>query len=326
VKAAIVDAPGSEPRLGQVSLPARTPGQTLVSVLAAPLNRLDLLVASGTFHSARHEDPYVPGSEFVGTVLESERYAVGARVYGECHPTPTTPGAFAEQVIVDDSDLIPLPDGLDAVRAAAVGNAGIAAYIPLVEFAGLRAGETVLVLGATGAVGQLAVQIARQHDAAHVIGVGRDAAALEQIRGLGADATVELREGEAIDALATRLVAAGAVDVIFDGLFGAPLEAALQACVRSARIVNVGNVAGATAQFPAGILRGKQLTIRGFAGQSTPLSDKVAGLTWLWAALADGRLGVDVQTFGLDELPSAWRGQADSPHAKYVILPAGADR
>lgn len=322
-----MDAPGSEPRLGEVSSPARTPGQTLVSVLAAPLNRLDLLIASGTFHSARHESPYVPGSEFVGTVLESERYPKGSRVYGECHPSPTTPGAFAERVVVGDDDLLPIPDGLDVVRAAAVGNAGVAAYIPLVEFAGLRAGETVLVLGATGAVGQLAVQIASQSGAAHVIGVGRDAASLGRVRELGADAVVQLQERESVDELAARIVAsAGQVDVVFDGLFGAPLEATLQACARNARIVNVGNLAGATAQLPAGTLRGKQLTIRGFAGQSTPLSDKVAGLSWLWTALAEGRLELEVQTFGFDRIPEAWSGQANSPHAKYVILPGGAGR
>src|SRR3954454_20732859 len=124
VAAGIVDAPGAEPRVGRVALPPRTPGTTLLSVVAAPLNPLDLLIASGTFHSARHDDPYVPGSECVGVVLESDVCSPGSRVYAECPPTPAAPGAFAAQVVVGDEDLLPLADDVDPVSAAAVGNSG----------------------------------------------------------------------------------------------------------------------------------------------------------------------------------------------------------
>jgi len=148
VLAAIIDAPGAEPRLGPIALPPRTPGTTLVAVVAAPLNPLDLLIASGTFHSARHEDPYVPGSECAGVVLDSDVYPPGSLVYAECHASPATPGALAAQALIVDEDLLPLPDGVDPVLAAAVGNSGTAAFMPLAEEAGLRPGETVLVLGA----------------------------------------------------------------------------------------------------------------------------------------------------------------------------------
>lgn len=323
--AAIVDAPGVEPRLGSVVLPPRTSGTTLLGVVATPLNPLDLAIASGTFHSARHEDPYVPGSECVGVVLDSEHYQAGSWVYAECHPSPTTPGAFAVQVLVDDEDLLPLPAGLDPVMAAAVGNSGAAAFMPLVEEAGLRAGETVLVLGATGAVGRLAVQVARRSGAGRVVGVARDYAALQRVLGLGADAVVDLRADEDSDALAARLLeAAGPVDVVLDGVYGAPLEAALQVCAPQARVVNIGNPAGTTAQIPAGLLRGKQITLSGFAGLHTSLQDKRSALTWLWTALARDELQVEVRTFRLDELPAAWRAQAVSPHAKCVILPDDA--
>jgi NADPH:quinone reductase-like Zn-dependent oxidoreductase len=325
VRAAVVDAPGAQPRLGAVVLPPRPPGTTLVAVTAAPLNPLDLVIASGTFHSARHEAPYVPGSECTGTVLESDRYRPGSLVYAECHASPATPGAFATQVLITDEDLLPLPDGLDPVLAAAVGNSGTAAFMPLVDEAGLRPGETVLVLGATGAVGQLAVQVAHLRGAARVIGVGRDHAALKRLLALGADAVVELRADEGSEELAARLrAAAGPVDVVLDGLYGVPLEAALQVCAPRARVVNVGNPAGATALVPAGLLRGKQLTLSGFAGLHTPLRDKRAALTWLWTALARGELQIEVRTFPLGELPAAWRAQAVSPHAKCVILPQRA--
>ncbi|MCX5535809.1 zinc-binding alcohol dehydrogenase family protein [Streptomyces sp. NBC_00006] len=322
VRAAVVDAPGAAPRMGSVVLPPRTPGTTLVAVVAAPLNPLDLVIASGTFHSARHEAPYVPGSECVGVVLDSDRHQVGSWVYAECHAAPDSPGAFAQRVLVDDDDVLPLPEGLDPVRAAAVGNSGTAAFIPLVEEAALGTGETVLVLGATGAVGQLAIQVAYRRGAGRVVGVARDRAALERLPGLGADAVVELRAGESAEELAERLrEVTGPVDVVLDGVYGVPLEAALQVCAPRARVVNVGNPAGATARIPAGLLRGKQLTLSGFAGLHTSLRAKEAALSWLWSALARGELRVDVRTFPLDELPSAWRTQAVSPHAKCVVLP-----
>lgn len=301
------------------------PGTTLVAVTAAPVNPLDLLIASGTFHSARHESAYVPGSEFVGEVVDSDRYPSGTTVYGECHASPSTPGAFATKVLVDDDNLLPLPTGLDPVLAAAVGNSGVAAYLPLVTVAALAPGETVLVLGATGAVGQLAIQIARHRGAGRVVGVARNRVALDRLLERGADAVVDLRADEDVDHLATRLQeAAGPVDVVLDGLFGAPLEAALHTCAPKARVVNIGNLAGAAAQVPAGVLRGRQLSITGFAGLHTPLRAKSEALNWLWTALANGELRIDVETFSLGELPAAWAAQRSSPHAKCVVLPGAA--
>ena len=321
VSAATVHAPGDEPRVGRVELPRRSTGTTLLSVLAAPLNPLDLLIASGTFHSARHESPYVPGSECVGVVVESDRFEVGSTVYAECHASPQRPGAFAAHVLVDDGDILPLPHGVDPITAAAIGNSGVAAFMPLVHTAGLRPGETVLVLGATGAVGQLAVQIAHARGAGRVIGVGRDRAVLERLCSLGADATVELRAADDTESLAARLRDAGAADVVIDALYGMPFEAAVQACAPRARLVNVGHSAGPMATVPAGLLRGKQLTVTGFAGLHVPFDEKRAALTWLWEALAAGSLHVAVATVSLEELPTAWRGQAASPHAKYVVVP-----
>lgn len=324
VRAAIVDAPGSEPRVGSIELPQHRAGTTLIEVNAAPLNPLDLLIASGNFHSVRHETAYVPGSECVGTVIQSDLFAPGTVVYAECHASPTTPGAFAHQVRVEDSDVLPLPHSVRPDEAAAIGNSGVAAYLPLVDVARLHVGEAVLVLGATGAVGQLAVQIARLKGASRVIGVARDRAALARLEALGADAVVPLDENDSVDELAARIrKAAGSIDVILDCLYGRPLEAALQACAQHARVVNVGHSAGAFATISAGLLRGRQITMTGFAGVHVPLSDKRAALTWLWDALASGQLTVAVNSIPLEGLPSAWSAQAASPHAKYVVLPTG---
>lgn len=321
VQAAIVDSPGLEPQVGSIILPHRVAGTSLLRVLAAPLNPLDLLIASGGFHSARHEDPYVPGSECVGVVLESETWSAGSTVYAECSASPATPGSFASHVLVRDEDILLLPEGLDPVQAAAIGNSGIAAFMPLVETAAMQAGETVLILGATGAVGQLAVQIAHARGAGRVIGVGRDHAALDGLASLGADAIVELEPDDTAPAIAGRLGEAGAADVVLDCLYGLPFEAAVISCAPRARIVNVGHSSNPTASIPAGLLRGKQLTLTGFAGLHTTILQKQPALTWLWDALAAGTLHVNVTTGSLEELPAAWRAQASSPHAKYVVVP-----
>ena len=195
----------------------------------------------------------------------------------------------------------------------------------MIEIARVQHGETVVVLGATGAVGRLAVQIAHQHGAGRVIGVARDQAALGRLPALGADAVVALRADEDADAFVHRLRdVTGPVDVVLDGLYGTPLEAALQVCAPRARVINVGHAAAPSARIPAGVLRGKQLTLTGFAGLHTPMSDKRRALHWLWEALRAGRLAANVTTVPLEELPWAWRAQARSPHTKYVVLPSDA--
>jgi NADPH:quinone reductase-like Zn-dependent oxidoreductase len=322
VVAAIINGPGAQPHLGTVGLPALTPGHSVLRVLAAPLNPLDLLIASGTFHSARHEQPYVPGSECVGIVVRSQRHAVGTQVYAQCQAGPDRPGSLSTHLVVQDDEVVALPHGLDAVTAAAVGNSGVAAYVPLIETAGLQAGETVLILGATGAVGQLAVQIARGRGAARVVGVGRNQSALDRLFRLGADAVVALMPGESENDLAARLSdAAGPVDVLLDGLFGVPLQAALKVCAPHGRIVNIGNLAGPTAVLSAGSLRSKQLTLTGFAGLHMPMKAKQRALGWLWRQVIDAAIEVDVRTSALRDIAATWSVQQSSPHAKCVVVP-----
>jgi len=148
---------------------------------------------------------------------------------------------------------------------------------------------------------------------------------IDELTVIGADAVVELRAGEEAVELTDRLRdMADAVNVILDGLYGMPLEAALPVCASQARVVNIGHSAGATASIPAGILRGKQLALFGFAGLHTPLKEKQSALSWLWAALKGGTLRVNAKTVLLEDLLEAWRGQATSPHAKYVVLPSQA--
>lgn len=320
--AAIVDEPGALPRAGTVPQPTRGPGQTLIEVRAAALNPLDLMIASGKVPMLTYDEPYVPGIECVGTVIESDTFATGTSVYAEAHPSPNSPGAFATHLVAADRSVIPLPDGVDPEKAVAVGNAGVAAYVPLVDIAGLEPGDTVLILGATGAVGQLATQIARGKGAGRIVAVGRDEATLSALRDRGADETVAIAEDDDPVSLAEKLrhaVGPDGANVVLDTVFGAPFEAALAVCAPNAHVVNVGHFAGAIVPLNAAVLRGRQLTISGFAAFLTSLSEKAAALEWLWGGLDSGEVTVDVVTHSIDGIATAWANQALSPHAKNVV-------
>ena len=200
------------PRYGEFS----DPEGDVAQVLAAGLNGVDLLIATGTHYFSPTELPAVAGIDGVG------RTADGRRVYFSRPPAPY--GSMAERVLLPPA-VLPVPDGVSDPVAAALGNAGLAAWMPLANSGRLAAGETVLVLGATGVVGRLAVQAARLLGAGTVIAAGRDADRLAELSTLGADRTIALGS----DDLAGDLKQAGGVDVIVDYLWGEPATTALQA-------------------------------------------------------------------------------------------------
>jgi NADPH2:quinone reductase len=183
MKGVVLEEIGGTPVYGDFDEPRRGPGESLIEVTAAPLNPVDLWIAGGKHHAGPPPVPSVIGRESTGRVLESDTIEAGTRVYA-----PVGAGGMAERVAARDDELVELPDGVEDALAACFGVAGLAAWLALEWRAKLAPGETVLVLGATGAVGSAAVQIARELGAGRVI-----AAALpdERLALTGADAIVE---------------------------------------------------------------------------------------------------------------------------------------
>jgi NADPH:quinone reductase-like Zn-dependent oxidoreductase len=321
MRAAVVEAVGSPPAAAEVDEPVREEGTALVAVEAAPLNPVEVRVAAGN-HPRRAHPPYVPGLEGAGRVVESDRLAAGARVRFESPALPGfgARGTLAEGAAVPEESLAELPDDVEDDLAAAVGVVGITALLAL-ERAAPVDGSRVLVLGATGAVGQMAVQLAKAMGAARVVGAGRNAERLERVRELGADEVVSLGDGDLTDAFVR--ATGGQLDVVIDPLWGAPAMAALRAITTCGRLVNVGQSAGTDVHLPLEIVRNRQGAIHAISSGWTELERKAAAYGRLLEHVRAGRLEVDREVVPLDDVSAAWERQAESPGRKLVISIGG---
>jgi len=320
VRAAVIHGIGQVPTVGGVQEPDRGARQALIQVTAASINPLDLAIASGRYYGGPPEVPYVPGTEGVGLVVEAESISAGTRVRFEAR---SGNGSLAERAVATEDTLIELPERTDDNLAAAIGVAGLAAWLALEWRGKLEEGETVLVLGASGAVGQIAVQAARHLGAGRVIAAARSADGLRRARVLGADATVEL-QGQSVDELSNqfREAAAGSeLDLVIDPLWGEPAVAALQALRTEGRLVNLGQSAGGEAIISSASVRSRMRSILGHANRMTPPGVRRDAYLTLLEEASAGRLKVDFEVLPLEEIPRAWERQAASPHRKIVVRP-----
>jgi NADPH2:quinone reductase len=309
MRAALVEQIGEPPVVGEISEPQRGPGQALVQVTAAAINPIDISKSTGAHYGGSPEVPYVTGSEGVGRVLEGDRLAPGTQVWFR----PPVGGTVAELAIAGEEQAIVLPEGTDHGLAAALGIAGLTGWLAVEWRAHLHAGERVLVLGATGVVGLVAVQAARILGAQRIVAAGRDAEALEQARAAGAHETVMLGpEFDGFDA---------PFDVVIDPLWGKPAEAAIPAAGFSGRYVQLGQSAGAEATLRSGDIRGKSLAVLGFLLAHVPHDKQEAAYRRLLELASSGEVMIERETLPLDWVGEAWRRQQESPHRKLVLVP-----
>lgn len=315
VTAAVIPAFGRPPEPMAMPGPVEQPGRTLVRLLAGGVNPVDLAIAGGRFYLELPEPPFVAGVEAVGEVLSSALHPVGTRVW--CL-TPSA-GCLAEVFSVPDDRAHPVRDDVDPALAVAMGVAGLAGWMPVADRGAPAGGATVVVLGATGAVGQVALQAARVHGAGRIVAVGRDPQVLRRLREQGADAVAEVGEG-LTDAL--REACPDGADLVVDCLWGAPLVAALPVLAPRGRIVQVGSAAAPVAEIPGGPLRGRRLDIRGFSVFAEDGPDLAAAHRALVEAAAGGLVGVPIRRIPLADAGEAWDLQAaGTGGTKLVLVP-----
>lgn len=313
MRAAVIERYGEPPVVRDVDEP-KADGDRLIEVSGAPLNPVDLSMASGKFYAASPPTPYVPGGEGIGRPLQSGK--PGPRVYFR---TALPNGALAERAVTS-GQTVPLPDAIDDGVAAALGTPGISAYLALTRRAQLQKGETVLILGASGVVGIIAVQVAKLLGAARVIAGARNEGGLQRAQQLGADAIVDLKQ---TDGLTERIREAsrGTLQVVIDPVWGIPGVAALEAMSPHGRFVQMGQSAGPEAVVKSNTVRGRYLSILGYTSFQVPWEEQAAAYRRLLDHAAAGRIKVDYEVLPLDAAPQAWKQQAQSPHRKLVLSP-----
>lgn len=301
------------PRPDDFAEPEADSGQAVVEVLVAGLNPVDVAICAGRFYAGAPPLPSVAGREGVG-LLD------GRRVYFD---SPILPyGSMAERALIDPQATYDVPDGVDDAVAVALGISGLAAWLALTWRAALKPGEHVLVLAASGVLGQIAVQAAKSLGAGRVVAAARSREGLQRCLALGADAAVELGGAEDLPT-ALAEAADGRIDVVVDPLFGEPFAAAVNAASFGARIVQVGAGAGNESTVSSAPIRGKMLVIMGHTNFAAPPQVKREAYASLSALAASGELKIETERIELERVGEAWERLAAGSHRKIVLIPPG---
>lgn len=309
MKAAMIIERGATPVVQDFPPPSAQDGAVLIQVDTAGLGGWDVLGA----YRLGVQYPCVIRGEGVGRAPD------GRRVYfGERSVLPY--GAFAETTLVPVEEVWDVPDEVDDKTAITMGIAATGALVPL-ETAKIQPGEQVLILGATGTLGQVALQLARLLGAGHVVAAARSAPALERLKQRGiADDTVVLK-GSDDDITALKQASNGGFDVVLDLVCGQPMLSALKATRRGARILTIGTGAGRQVNLDIADLLFRTLSCIG-TGQRPP-----ADRRQIWERLLrmarEHKIAVDYVDYTLDQAAEAWAAQISGPHAKITVALRG---
>lgn len=323
MKAAVLRECGQPPTYGDWPDPvASSEEHVVVDVTAAAIVPLDLLCATGTSYFGQPQVPYIPGVQGVGVVRDGSRG--GRRVwFSTTAGQKPGDGSMAERALVNVADLVPIPDGVSDSTAAALGLSAVAGWLSLTMAGELRHGETVLVLGAGGAVGQVAVQAARLQGASRVVAVARSSDARERALRHGAHAAVDNSDITDLSALTATLAQAcdGGADVIIDPVFGPTATAASRALRPGGRLVNLGSAGGEVATFDSPTIRSRRLKIVGYTNTGLAPSEIATALGSIFDHCAAGDIRIEFDEVPLSEVRKAWTRQRDGTDRRQVLVP-----
>ena len=317
MKAALIEQAGQAPVFADFTDPAPAPGLCIVRVTASAISHVTKGRASGAHYSADGGLPRVPGLDGVGVDED------GRRVYFILPEAPF--GGMAERCLVDARRCIALPDGLADVDAAAMAIPGMSSWAALVERARLRAGETVLVNGATGSSGRLAVQVAKHLGAKKVIATGRNAAALDELRALGADATIALTDDREALEKAFKAAFQQGVDVVLDYVWGPSAETLIVAAAKAGpeavpiRFVQIGASGGSDIRLPSAALRSSALQLMGSGIGSIPQPRLLAAIRGVLETAPAAGFRIATRALPLAQVAQAW--DAGDARSRVVLVP-----
>ena len=309
MRAAVISELGQSPVLADRPEPI---GETTYEISAVSLNPIDINVGAGRFFGGHPALPFVPGCEGVGRAPDGSRVYLFSAGLGLSRD-----GLLAERASAPADLGIPLPDAVSDEIAAACGIAGMAGWMPVAWRAPVREDDRVLVLGATGTAGLVAVQAAKLLGAKHVVAAGRNPVRLARAAELGADATVSLEEEDLVAAF--KEATGGGPTHIVDMLWGQPALAAIQAGAPGWRLVQIGQSAGAEVSVPSAAIRGKVGEIYGFTDFAVPPREFSEHYLRLVGHAAAGEIVFDIETYAFEQVAEAWERQAAGASAKIVV-------
>lgn len=322
MKAAIVQGAGKAPVYGDFEDPAPVSGENRITVTAAAISQNVKSRASGRHYASTDRFPFVVGIDGVGRLDD------GRRVYFVLPRAPF--GSMAERTVAPIVHCLQMPDELDDTTAAAIANPGMSSWAALSERARFKPGEAVLINGATGTAGRLAVQIARYRGARKVIATGRNVDVLRQLEALGADVTIPLvDDAAALEASFQEQFAQG-VDVIIDYLWGKSAQQLLIAAAKAGadavpiRFVQIGSASGQEITFPGAVLRASAIELMGSGIGSIPLDRLVAAIRELLQATVSGGFRIAFKPVPLEDFNSAWPEDESACRTVFTLDRRGA--
>jgi NADPH2:quinone reductase len=322
MKAAVLHKFGDAPKYEDFPDPVPGEGEILIRVKAVPLENVDKAMAAGTHFANQQFLPALPaivGFDGLGSLEDGRLVGFGG--------VKAPYGAMAEKTVVSKEFTVPIPEYMDAVTAAALPASALTSLFPLKWGAKLQPGETVLINGATGVSGKLAVQIAKLLGAGRVIGTGRNPSSMEKIMELGADAVIDLKLSDEKLAQAFKNEAGNGYDVILDFLWGHPTEVLIKTLIPTElaftrgriRLIQIGEKAGPTISLSADSLRTSGLEIFGGAAGLTP--EAVGeGTLQVYDLIRANRLHMEIEQVSLKDIESAWK-RTDFQGKRIVIIP-----
>jgi NADPH:quinone reductase-like Zn-dependent oxidoreductase len=319
MNAALVTSFQEPPHYRTVAVPTPSnPNEILIEVLAAGLHPRVRSGAAGAHYTSTGTLPLIPGVDGVG------RRSDGTKIYFAVDGDGV--GSMADKAVVDVRRAIELPDDVDELKIAAAMNPAMSSWVALRRRVPTDAGQSVLILGATGNAGTMAVQIAKRLGAARVVGAGRDITRLNALPGVGADEIVALSPDR--DATAAALGAAAAdVDIVIDYLWGVPAQEAMMALLtqrsdrgRALHWIQIGAVAGPTIELPSVALRSTNLRLQGCGQGSVSPKEYLAELPSLVGEITTGSISVSATRQRLQDVEEIW-GQSESSNVRTVLIP-----
>jgi NADPH2:quinone reductase len=321
MNAAVVHSFDAPPRYTTSADPVAAEGERLATVTAAGLHPIVKALAKGTHYGSSGILPFIPGVDAVGKLED------GTRVYFGIARSPF--GTFSERAPAASWMCLSLPEGIDDVTAAGIANPAMSSWAALTARAKFVSGESVLILGATGVAGQLAIQVAKRLGARRVIAAGRNPQALEKLKDLGADAVISLDQDQPslVSAFRSELTESG-VDVVLDYVWGQPAECVFEAVSQKGlkkastrvRFIQIGESAGKTISLPAATLRSSGLELLGSGFGSASLDQIKQALVEFFQVAARKPFQFHTKTAPLRDVEALWNNK-DEEGTRLVFQP-----